>query len=114
MTQRRVNLTGMVTVSTQRLSIHPLRAIRSARGLPLRTVASRAQIDPGHLSKVERGQSHLSVQSLYRLAVVLELRELADSLRPYATGSMRSTRNNGDGAGGATPTPLAEKHDSTV
>lgn len=61
----------------------PLRAVRAARGLTLRTVAQRSCIDPGHLSKVERGEKQLSVESLYRLAVVLELRELSQLLKPY-------------------------------
>jgi transcriptional regulator with XRE-family HTH domain len=61
----------------------PLRAVRMARGLTLRSVAQRADIDPGHLSKVERGERCLSVESLHRLAVVLELRELATLLAPY-------------------------------
>jgi len=64
-------------------STSPLRAVRTARGLGLRTVAARADIDPGHLSKVERGEKQLSLEALYRLAVVLELRELAGFLRPY-------------------------------
>ena len=64
-------------------SSSPLRAVRTARGLGLRTVAARAGIDPGHLSKVERGEKQLSLEALYRLAVVLDLRELAGFLRPY-------------------------------
>lgn len=61
----------------------PIRAVRAARGLSLRTVAQRSGIDPGHLSKVERGEKHLSIEALYRLSVVLELRELSQLLRPY-------------------------------
>lgn len=64
-------------------SLPPLRAVRVARGLSLRTVAHRSGIDPGHLSKVERGEKQLSLESLYRLAVVLDLRELAQLLKPY-------------------------------
>lgn len=69
--------------STSVRSAPPLRAVRAARGLSLRTVAQRSGIDPGHLSKVERGEKQLSVESLYRLAVVLELRELSQLLKPY-------------------------------
>ena len=61
----------------------PLRAVRIARGLRLREVAAQARIDPGHLSKVERGEKQLSLEALYRLAVVLELRELSRLLGPY-------------------------------
>jgi hypothetical protein len=35
------------------------------------------------LSKVERGEKYLSVEALYRLAVVLDLRELSQLLKPY-------------------------------
>lgn len=66
------------------VQVHPpLRAVRVAKGLTLRTVAQRSGIDPGHLSKVERGEKCLSVDSLQRLAVALELRELAKLLEPY-------------------------------
>lgn len=54
-----------------------------ARGLTLRTVAQRSGIDPGYLSKVERGEKQLSIDSLYRLANTLDLRELAQLLKPY-------------------------------
>lgn len=63
----------------------PLRAVRIAHGLSLREAASRAGIDAAHLSRVERGSKHLSVEALYRLACVLELRELQRLLRPYVT-----------------------------
>lgn len=72
----------MRTVSTP-VQGSPLRAVRIARGLGLREVAHLAKIDPGHLSKVERSEKQLSVESLYRLAVVLELRELSQLLKPY-------------------------------
>lgn len=68
------------------LVVHPpLRAVRVAKGMTLRTAAQRSGIDPGYLSKVERGQKQLSIESLYRLAVVLELTELVTLLRPYAS-----------------------------
>ena len=61
----------------------PLRAVRQARGLGLREVARRANIDPAHLSKAERGLRVLSMPALLRVARVLELRELAQFLAPY-------------------------------
>lgn len=61
----------------------PLRAVREARGLGLKHTAGLAQIDPAHLSRVERGEKALSVEALHRLAVVLGLEELARLLRPY-------------------------------
>jgi len=60
-----------------------LRAVRRAKGLSLRLVAGRADIDPAHLSRVERGQAQLSVDALHRLALVLDLRELAALMQPY-------------------------------
>lgn len=63
----------------------PLRAVRVSRGWTLRQVAQRSGINPGHLSKVERGEKQLSIESLYRLAVVLGLSELAQLLKPYVT-----------------------------
>lgn len=53
-----------------------LREARIAQRLSLREAARRSGIDPGHLSRVERGQSALSVASLRRLATVLGLRAL--------------------------------------
>lgn len=61
-------------------SLPPLRAVRQAKGLSLRAVAEQARIDPGHLSKVERGTKGLSLDALHRLAVVLGLTEFAQML----------------------------------
>lgn len=61
----------------------PLRAVRQAKGLSLRKTAALADVDPGHLSKVERGEKMLSLDALYRLAVVLDLREFAQMLALY-------------------------------
>jgi transcriptional regulator with XRE-family HTH domain len=59
-----------------------LRAAREAKGLTLRAAAKESGIDPGHLSKVERGEKQLSIEALYRLAVVVDLDELANHLKP--------------------------------
>ncbi|MFH8369156.1 helix-turn-helix domain-containing protein [Streptomyces sp. NPDC018031] len=80
--------------------------MRAAKGLSLRHVAERSGIDPGHLSKVERGEKHLSVESLHRLAVVLELRELATLLAPYVVKPRKP--NNDDGARDAAQAPSVE------
>lgn len=64
-------------------NVPPLRTVRKAQGLSLRTAATRAGIDPGHLSKVERGEKMLSVEALHRLAVVLGLTEFAQMLAQY-------------------------------
>jgi transcriptional regulator with XRE-family HTH domain len=62
----------------------PLRDVRLSQGRSLRDVADAAGVDYAHLSKVERGQHALSVDTLYRLARALGLRELAKLLAPYA------------------------------
>lgn len=79
----RLQFCVMQTVSTPALNVPPLRAVRAAKGLTLRTVAQRSRIDPGYLSKVERGEKQLSIDSLYRLANALDLHELAQLLKPY-------------------------------
>lgn len=66
-----------------RLTAPPLRAVREAQGLGLREAAERAGLDPAHLSRVERGRASLSVNSLVRLARVLELKDLAKLLSQY-------------------------------
>lgn len=76
----------MQTISTSRFTQPSLRATRLAKGLTLRTVARQASIDPGLLSKVERGQRGLSIESLHRLAVTLEMADLASSLAPFLHG----------------------------
>jgi transcriptional regulator with XRE-family HTH domain len=71
------------------LNVHAknhLRAVREAQGLGLREAARRSGIDPAQLSRVERGESGLSVASLHALARVLGLRDLARLLAPYADG----------------------------
>ena len=70
-------------LTSQRESRPPLREVRRAHGLGLREVARLAEIDPAHLSRVERGEARLSLDSLARLARVLELRELDRLLGPY-------------------------------
>jgi putative transcriptional regulator len=73
----------MATIST---NIPPLRAVRKAQGLTLTDVATRANIDKGQLSRIERGHEGLSLEALARLATVLELRELSRLLEPYRRG----------------------------
>ncbi|MFG1826745.1 helix-turn-helix domain-containing protein [Microbispora bryophytorum] len=61
----------------------PLREARLRKGLSLRDAAALARLDCGHLSRAERGQAQLSVEALYRLAVVLDLRRLRYTLAPF-------------------------------
>ncbi len=72
----------MSTASTARQT-SPLRTVREAQGLGLRETARRASLDPGQLSRVERGLQGLSVDSLARLAGVIGLKDLAKLLGPY-------------------------------
>jgi transcriptional regulator with XRE-family HTH domain len=56
-------------------------------GLTLKALARAAHFDPGHLSRLERGEATLTVDHLYRLASVLEIKELTRLLRPYVRGA---------------------------
>jgi transcriptional regulator with XRE-family HTH domain len=40
-------------------------------------------VAPSHLSRAERGEKGLSIDALYRVAVVLQMDDLAKSLSPY-------------------------------
>jgi transcriptional regulator with XRE-family HTH domain len=64
----------------------PLRTVRKAQGLTLRQVSRLAELDPAHLSRVERGHESLSIDALYRVAKVLKLDELARLLEQYRPG----------------------------
>jgi transcriptional regulator with XRE-family HTH domain len=57
--------------------------VRIARGLALRETGELAGVDPGYLSRIERGLQQPSVEVLARLARALELRELQKLLEPY-------------------------------
>lgn len=77
----------MRTGQHQQRPTPPLRAIREARGLTLTEAARRAGIDPGHLSRVERGKAGLSLDALARLARVLDLGALAHLLERYRSAA---------------------------
>jgi transcriptional regulator with XRE-family HTH domain len=49
----------------------------------LRETARQVPIDPGHLSKIERGERQPSVDMLKRLADIYGLPELSKLLAPY-------------------------------
>jgi transcriptional regulator with XRE-family HTH domain len=66
--------------------ISPLRRTRLAQGVGLRQAARLAAVDPGHLSRIERGECPLSVDMLARLAPVLGMTDLAHLLEPYREG----------------------------
>lgn len=67
-----------------------LKQARMAKRMSLRATAARARIDPAHLSRVERGERQLSIESLQRLAQVIGLDDLAENLRPFAPGGSNS------------------------
>jgi len=62
-----------------------LREARTAQGLSLRETAKAADIDPAHLSRVERGLANLSVHKLSQLAGVLGLHDLMAGLQDLAS-----------------------------
>jgi transcriptional regulator with XRE-family HTH domain len=64
-----------------------LRAARLARGLSLEQVAAAARVDPGHLSRIERGINSPTAAVLARLAVVYGLDELARQLARFGRES---------------------------
>ena len=69
--------------TSQQSRIPPIKALREANGLSLRETARRADMDPAHLLRVERGEAGLSIDSLQRLAYVLGPEQLATLLNPY-------------------------------
>lgn len=72
-----------LNVTNDARDVSALRAARLRAGLSLRQVAQRASMNPGHLSRVERGQEGLSTSSLRRLAQVIGLNELAAQLAEF-------------------------------
>ena len=66
-----------------------IRTIRSQQGLSLEELSGRCGIDPAPLSKLERGESNATIQTLERVAKGLgvSLVELVD-IREYRTDHM--------------------------
>jgi transcriptional regulator with XRE-family HTH domain len=80
----------LTTVHAKANRVPPLRAVRQSRGLSLRETARRAELDISHLSRIERGQARVTVETLARLAKVLGLTELERHLELYTmTPEMR-------------------------
>lgn len=70
-------------------SIPPFRAVRKAQGIGLRELSRRSGVDAAHLSRVERGEAGLSVETLGRVARALDLKDLVCLLEPYISGDTR-------------------------
>ncbi len=62
---------------------HPLREARTKSGLGLRETARRAGIDPGQLSRTERGLGELTLDSFVRVMQVLGQSRLADEVSRF-------------------------------
>jgi transcriptional regulator with XRE-family HTH domain len=68
---------------TQGTAVSRLRRAREDQGRRLREVAREARLDPGLLSKIERGRVQPSPKVLLRLAVVLGLRDVERTLSEF-------------------------------
>jgi len=60
--------------------------VRVAQGKSLRSVSAATGIDVGYLSKIERGLSQPTIDTLLVLARHLRLAELERLLSPYSSG----------------------------
>ncbi len=63
----------------------PLRTVRLAQGRSLREVAAGAGLDPGALSRIERGLREPRTSTLKRLCGVLGLHRAEELLGTFAT-----------------------------
>jgi DNA-binding XRE family transcriptional regulator len=63
-----------------------LRGVRRAQGKTLRGVARRAQVDPSHLSRIERGLATPSLDTLVAICRELGLRNVVDALNGLEDG----------------------------
>ena len=65
-----------VNEAVQKARVGRLRAVQEAQGKSLQSVAAEAGLDPGQLSRIERGEQRASVDQLISLGRVLGLRDL--------------------------------------
>ena len=63
--------------------IPPLRGVRQGLGISVRELSRRTGLDATFLSRVERGEEHLSTRSLEKVARALGLRDLARLIGPW-------------------------------
>lgn len=61
----------------------PIKQARELQGRPQHDVARAARVDQAQLSRAERGMGALSIDSLYRIVVVLGMRREQTALEPY-------------------------------
>ena len=81
--------------------VPPVRTLRKARGETLNDLARRADIDAGHLSRIERGLTSPSIAVAARLARALDLKDLERLLRPWDTHSQLLPRGQAKRSDGA-------------
>ena len=69
-----------------------VRAVRELKGMTLRETAVLAAIDPGQLSRFERGIAGLGIRRLRRLVAVLDLGELERALSLFLEDELQCHR----------------------
>lgn len=89
----------------------PVRTLREAQGKSLFQLAKEADVDPGHLSRIERGLICPSVAVTARLARALGLKDLARLLRPWDTHRRYIARDPAGGPGRAGDDPAIVARD---
>ncbi len=63
--------------------VPPLRRVRERTGLSLRDVAHRARVDPGQLSRIERGLQRPTIPFLIAVGDALGLEDLVATLERF-------------------------------
>lgn len=79
-----------------------IRRTRNDQGLSIEALAARAGVDPGHLSRAERGLAGFGDESRIRLAAALGTR--VESLFPYPDTETQCPSAASAMAGAASPT----------
>ena len=63
---------------------NPIRTARQAKGMTQSDLAKRAGMSRTQITQAESGSRPATVATLYKVAMALELDDLAASLRPYS------------------------------
>jgi transcriptional regulator with XRE-family HTH domain len=72
-----------------------LRRMREGQGRGLRELAREVELDPGQLSRIERGLEKPSPRVLLRLARALQLRDVERTLREFYPDDPKDSQKNG-------------------